>query len=49
MAGPDAAVVSFHLGAEEAPARRSVVFRREPGGWKVVHWHASPAPQAPNR
>ena len=49
MAGPDAAVVSFHLGAEATPARRSVVFRREPGGWKVVHWHASSSPPAPNR
>lgn len=49
MAGAGAAVVSFHLGAEETPARRSVVFRRDPGGWKVVHWHASSAPQAPNR
>ena len=49
MAGPDVAVVSFHLGAEETPSRRSVVFRRDPGGWKVIHWHASSPPQAPNR
>ena len=49
MAGPDAAVVSFHLGAEATPSRRSVVFRRDPGGWKVIHWHASSAPPAPNR
>ena len=47
MAGAGAAIVSFHLGAQETPARRSVVFRREPSGWKVVHWHASSAPQAP--
>lgn len=46
MAGPDVAVVSFHLGAEN-PARRSVVFRRTGGDqWKVVHWHASPSPRA---
>lgn len=49
MAGPDAAIVSFHLGAAETPSRRSVVFRRDPGGWKVVHWHASSAPPAPTR
>lgn len=49
MASPDVAVVSFHLGAEEAPARRSLVFRKLPTGWKVTHWHASPAPQAANR
>ena len=47
MAGPDAAVVSFHLGAEATPSRRSVVFRRDAGGWKVIHWHASSAPPAP--
>lgn len=46
MAGPDAAVVSFHLGSEN-PARRSLVFRRAGGDqWKVVHWHASPSPRA---
>ncbi|MGZ8455158.1 MAG: nuclear transport factor 2 family protein [Gemmatirosa sp.] len=49
MAGPDVAIVSVHLGAEATPARRSVVFRKDPGGWKVVHWHASSAPPAPNR
>lgn len=49
MAGPDAAIVSFHLGADQTPSRRSVVFRRDPGGWKVIHWHASSPPQAPNR
>jgi ketosteroid isomerase-like protein len=45
MAGPDVAVVSFHLGAE-APSRRTLVFHRAAGEWKVVHWHASPAPRA---
>lgn len=44
MAGPDAAIASFHLGTQ-SPARRSVVFRRtEAGTWEVVHWHASPSP-----
>ena len=44
MAGPDAAVVSFHLGNAQSPARRSIVFRRTGGAWKVIHWHASSAP-----
>lgn len=43
MAGRDAAIASFHLGTE-SPSRRSIVFRRTGDGWKVVHWHASPAP-----
>lgn len=44
MAGPDAAIVTFHLGAAESPARRTVVFHRTADGqWKVVHWHASSA------
>ena len=47
MAGAGAAIATFHLGGE-SPARRSVVFRRATGGrWEVIHWHASPAPQAP--
>ena len=46
MAGPDVAVVSFHLGTE-SPARRSLVFRRTAAGdWKVIHWHASASPRA---
>lgn len=45
MAG-DVAIVSFHLGAEN-PSRRSLVFRHAPAdGWKLLHWHASPAPAA---
>jgi ketosteroid isomerase-like protein len=46
MAGPAAAVVSFHLGAESSPARRSLVLRRTASGeWKIIHWHASSVPQ----
>ena len=49
MAGPDAAVVTFHLGAAEAPARRSLVFRRTAADeWKVIHWHASSSPPRPS-
>lgn len=41
------AVVSFHLGTDR-PSRRSLVFRKtETGEWKLVHWHASPAPPPP--
>lgn len=41
------AVVSFHLGTDR-PSRRSLVFRKtDAGEWKLVHWHASPAPPAP--
>lgn len=49
MAGHDVAVVSFHLGSEETPARRSLVFQNSPTGWKVIHWHASAPPQAASR
>ena len=48
MLGMDAAVVSFHLG-QQAPARRSIVFRRADDRWQVAHWHASPSPQPPTR
>lgn len=45
MAGGEVAIVSFHPGAEN-PSRRSPMFRSTPvGGWKVVHWPASPTPQ----
>ena len=47
MAG-DAAVVTFHLGAQ-SPSRRSLIFRRMGGDWRLIHWHASPAPAAPSR
>lgn len=42
MAGPDGALVSFHLGSSETAAtRRTLVYRREAGGWRIVHLHAS--------
>jgi ketosteroid isomerase-like protein len=47
MAG-DAAVVTFHLGAQ-SPSRRSLIFKNTNGDWKLLHWHASPAPAAPAR
>ena len=31
----------FRLGEEETPFRRSVVYRREDGEWKMVHFHSS--------
>lgn len=38
----DAAVATFHLGSSEQSAgRRTLVLRREAGGWKIVHLHAS--------
>jgi ketosteroid isomerase-like protein len=39
MAGSSSAVVSFHLGT--AAARRTLVYRREAGGWRIVHLHGS--------
>lgn len=46
VAGPAAAVVSFHLGADSTPARRSLVLRRtDSGQWRIIHWHASSAPE----
>ena len=47
MVTHDVAVVSFHLGSAETPARRSVIFRNSPAGWKVIHWHASSPPPQP--
>lgn len=33
--------VRFRLGDQEAPFRLSVVYRREEGEWKMVHFHSS--------
>lgn len=50
MLGTDAAIVSFHLGQQTTPARRSIVFRKAAADrWQVAHWHASPSPQPATR
>jgi ketosteroid isomerase-like protein len=36
----DAAVVTFHLRGEHL-SRRTLVFRRQEAGWRIVHLHAS--------
>ena len=42
MAGSNSAIVSFHLGSSPASAaRRTLVYRREAGGWRIVHLHGS--------
>ena len=42
LLGTDSAIVSFHLGTgPDAVARRTLVYRREAGGWRIVHLHAS--------
>jgi hypothetical protein len=49
-ASPTTAADSVSAHRAAPPARRSVVFRRTAGDeWKVVHWHASPAPAAPQQ
>jgi len=37
----DVALVTFHLVDGRTVGRRTLVFKREPDGWKVVHIHAS--------
>jgi ketosteroid isomerase-like protein len=37
----DTAVVSFHLRSPDAVGRRTFVFRRRAGQWRIVHFHAS--------
>lgn len=42
MAGADGAVVSFHLGNDpKSAARRTLIYRRDADGWRIVHLHAS--------
>jgi ketosteroid isomerase-like protein len=37
----DVALVTFHLVDASTVNRRTLVFKREPNGWKIVHIHAS--------
>ena len=39
----DHAVVTFLLGSETAPGRRTIVLRRVADQWKIVHLHGSQA------
>ena len=41
------AVVSFHLGSENARQRRTLVLKRVAGEWKIVHLHGSAAGGTP--
>lgn len=50
--GADAAVATFHLRNEQRLARRTFVFRRTAGEWRIAHLHASnvaPTPMLPAR
>jgi ketosteroid isomerase-like protein len=47
--GRGAAVVSFHLSADANPNRRTLVWRREREGWRIVHLHASRVPPPAER
>ena len=37
----DAVLITFHLVDSSTVSRRTLVFKREPDGWKIVHIHAS--------
>lgn len=39
-----AAVVTFHLGDEAPRSRRTLVFVRQDGAWRIAHLHASRPP-----
>jgi ketosteroid isomerase-like protein len=45
--GPNAVLVSFQLRNAERLGRRTVIFQREAGGWRIVHLHASNIPRVP--
>ena len=37
----DVALASFELGVKGSIGRRSILFRRNQGSWRIVHFHAS--------
>jgi ketosteroid isomerase-like protein len=38
---PDVAIATFHLVRDNAVSRRTLVWKKFPEGWKIVHLHAS--------
>lgn len=46
-AGARAALVTFHLRNPERIARRTILWGETPGGWRIVHLHASNAAPVP--
>ncbi len=45
---PGAAVVTFEFDRERGSfGRRTMVFRKEPGGWRIIHIHASNVSRRP--
>ena len=50
LLGDTAAVVTFHLSPDAYPNRRTLVWRRDAEGWRIVHLHASRlTPPGPER
>jgi ketosteroid isomerase-like protein len=43
--GREAALVTFHLRNAERLARRTIVFQKTNGGWRIIHLHASNVPR----
>ena len=44
MLDNEAAIVTFELRSAERRARRTFIFRRDNGAWRVAHLHASNVP-----